>query len=163
MEDNQIDQVLLEQMKELQEDESLDAQEEQNMTNQAFNEAHSVNESQEQYNSHNFLADSINFGSPEKVTYLTEQELGRPLFSVRFLLDLEDICYYYIDDLVEIHGGSNKVALYFRRKVQNISDSGMSNEGFIQTLNVTRKMDMTRTKKKTNNIDNLKGGRNKNE
>ncbi|KKN59071.1 hypothetical protein LCGC14_0546260, partial [marine sediment metagenome] len=43
--------------------------------------------------------------------------------------------------------------------ILNITDSGMSKEGFAMNLNVTKKMDMLRKKVRVNNIENLKGGK----
>ncbi|KKL24347.1 hypothetical protein LCGC14_2416190, partial [marine sediment metagenome] len=93
-----------------------------------------------------------------RTTYLTEGELGRPLFTVRFLLDMEDIAKYYIDPLSEELKIDNRIAKYFWEKIQNITSSGMSNLGFGPLLSVTKRMDITRKKVK-GNIDNLKGGR----
>ncbi|KKM74091.1 hypothetical protein LCGC14_1403810 [marine sediment metagenome] len=41
----------------------------------------------------------------------------------------------------------------------NITDTGMSNEGFMANLNVTKKMDTVRKKVRVDNIQNLKGGK----
>ena len=71
----------------------------------------------------------------------------------------EDISKFYLDDLAIIYGVHNKVSDYFRQKIINITDSGMSNEGFTMNLNATRKIDSTRSKIRVNPIDNLKGGK----
>jgi len=55
----------------------------------------------------------------------------------------------------------NRVSDYFKQKIINITDSGMSNEGFMANLNVTKKMDSVRRKVRDNRIENLKGGKKK--
>ena len=89
---------------------------------------------------------------------------------------MEDIAKYYLDPLlvslkeeqealkekgkpyVDIDVEKNNgIANYFYNKIQNVTDSGMSNMGFSMNLNVTRKMDATRRKSQAS-MDNLKGG-----
>ncbi|KKN69588.1 hypothetical protein LCGC14_0438910 [marine sediment metagenome] len=143
-----------------QEDLAQDNQDDIEMNRKEFEEAYGSPEPEPIFNKHAFIDKSLETLNPEKVTFLTTSELGRPLFNVRFLLDIEDICGYYLDDLFKKYDVVNKISAYFREKINNISDSGLSNEGFIQTLNVTNKMDMTRKRVK-NNISNLKGGQQK--
>lgn len=160
MEDEQLREQLMQEMENIQLDESQDQQDEQMLNSQEFQDGMGlVPEQEQQFNQHTFLANSLEHHEPEKVTFLTESELGRPLFNMRFLQDLEDIAKYYLDDIcLEVYSdkNKNKIASYFRAKIKNISDSGMSNKGFIQNLNVTKKVDMTRTRKR--NLDNLKVG-----
>lgn len=135
----------------------LAEQQEQQMQNQSdYQEGYGINDAEQSFNQHTFLANSIEFDEPEKVTFLGESELGRPLFNVRFLLDIEDISKYYIDDMAKEYKCTNEIANYFRAKIANICSSGMSNKGFIQNLNVTRKMDST--KKRLKNLNLEKGG-----
>lgn len=123
-------------------------------------EVYGLPEPEPMYNQHSFIATSINRElDTEKVTYLTESELGRPLFSVRFLLDMEDILKYYLDDLCVQYDVQNRLSDYFRKKIHNVSSSGMSNNGFIQNLNASKRLEITRKRIK-NPIDNLKGGKN---
>lgn len=91
-----------------------------------------------------------------RTTFLTEGELGRPLFTVRFLLDMVSIAKFYIDPIATDLDMENKIAHYFGEKRENVTSSGMSNQGFSPLLSVTKKMDITRKKTK-GNIDNLKG------
>jgi len=52
-----------------------------------------------------------------------------------------------------------KFADYFRQKILNITDSGMSKDGFAMNLNVTKKMDTIRKRVRENLIQNLQGGK----
>ncbi len=149
---------------EMQEDAADDTQEDQFGNQQEFTEAYGSPEPEERHNQHTFLSKSIDAKDTVRVTYLDEQELGKPMFSVRFLLDMEDISKLYLDDLAnqlsdEKEEVKNKVADYFRQKISNITDSGMSKEGFTALLNVTKKMDTVRKKVRVNNIENIKGGK----
>ncbi len=148
----------------MQEDAADDSQEDQYRNQQEFAEAYGSPEPEERHNQHTFLSKSIEAKDTVRVTYLDEQELGRPMFSVRFLLDMEDISKLYLDDLANELSTKeqevlNKVADYFRQKILNITDSGMSKDGFTALLNVTKKLDTVRKKVRVNNIENLKGGK----
>ena len=163
-EEKPLTQEELEADQELQEDAADDAQEDQYENQQGFIEAYGSPEPEEKHNQHTFLSKSIEAKDTVRVTYLDEGELGRPMFSVRFLLDMEDISKLYLDDLAKDLSDDNeivdnKVADYFRQKILNITDSGMSKEGFTALLNVTRKMDTVRKKVRVNAIENLKGGK----
>ncbi len=151
-----IQQMMLDEMENMQLDESQDQQDEQMLNQQEFQDGMGP-EQEMPYNQHTFLANSLDQENPEKVTFLSTSELGIPLFNMRFLQDIEDVCKHYLDGLCKKYGVENKIAEYFRAKIKNISDSGMSNQGFIQNMNVTKKVDMTRTRKR--NLDNLKGGK----
>lgn len=152
----EFEQQMIEEMEGIQLDQQQDDQDEQALNSQEFNEGMMVPEPEQTFNQHQFIAESLNIQNPEKVTYLDVSELGRPIFNMRFLLDIEDVCKHYLDDLCKEHKQSNKIAEYFRAKIKNISDSGLSKDGFIQNINVTRKMDVTRRRQR--NIENLKGG-----
>ena len=148
----------------MQEDAADDSQEDQYRNQQEFAEAYGSPEPEERHNQHTFLSKSIEAKDTVRVTYLDEQELGRPMFSVRFLLDMEDISKLYLDDLanelsIKEQEVLNKVADYFRQKILNITDSGMSKDGFTALLNVTKKLDTVRKKVRVNNLENLKGGK----
>lgn len=138
------EQEMIEEMKELQEDELEEQTEDDMLNRQTWQEAYGVPEPEEKVNQHTFLKDSLSFADPEKVTFLNQYELGRPLFNLRFLLDIEDICKYYLDELAKKYGEENKIADYFREKINNICSSGMSNDGFVQNLNVSKKIDVKR-------------------
>ncbi len=140
-----------EDMEDLQEEQAWEQQQDQLQNQNEFMEAYGAPEPEAKHNQHKFLSDSIISLEPEKVTWLSESELGRPLFNMRFILDMEDICKDALDDIAKELGCENRIAAYFREKVVNISASGMSNKGFIQNLNVTRRMDTTRKR-----ISNLK-------
>ena len=153
----QFEKQMMEEMEDLEADRMYDQQEEQIANTQELQEAYSSQGEEQQFNQHTFLANSLGLEEVEKVTYLGESELGRPLFNMRFLLDIEDISKYYIDDLAAGFNIPNKIADYFRAKINNIGSSGMSNKGFIQNLNVTRKMDST--KNRIRNLEQVKGGK----
>ena len=148
---------MYEEMQETNMDDGLDSEDERMLGQQEFQEAYGAPEPEERHNQHTFLANSLSFNEPEKVTFLEQSELGTPLFNMRFLLDIEDIAKYYIDDLANELEQHNKIAEYFRQKIKNVSDSGMSKNGFVQNLNVTKKMEATRQRIRSQ--QNLKGGK----
>lgn len=154
----EIDRMLMEEMQDLSEDDTQDSQDEQMLNTQEFQEGYGAPEPEQAFNKHAFIFESLKEEHPEKITYLNESELGRPLFNMRFLLDIEDISKYYLDDLLGKYGIKNKISAYFRDKIKNTADSGLSNQGFIQNMNITSKMDTLR-KRVRGNINNLKGGK----
>ena len=152
---------LLAEMEDLQEEQMQNQQDAQNEGQMEMSESgYGYPEPEEKYNQHRFIAKSV-FESPdvEKVSYLKQEELGRPLFNVRFLLDMEDIAKHYLDPLIKQHDlqMDNRISVYFRNKIDNICSSGLSNNGFIQTINVSKKIDIARTKSR-GNVENLKVG-----
>lgn len=156
---DEMDRLLMDEIQDLNADETLDAQDEQMATNKEWGEGYGAPEPEQQFNKHAFIHATVHdIKNPEKVTYLDHQELGKPLFNMRFMLDIEDIAGYYLDDLFHKFGVENKISKYFRKKIINVSDSGLSNEGFIQKMNVTTKMDLKRERVRRSNINNLKGG-----
>lgn len=128
-----------------------------------YQEGYEEPQADERQNQHSFLHKAaFDAGDTVKTTFLTQEELGRPLFSVRFLLKLKTIARHYIDPLcteleLDPHK-DNKIAIYFQDETENISSSGMSNEGFAMNLNVTKKMDAVRRRIR-DPIENLKGGK----
>ena len=150
---------MLEEMRDLQEEEGFESNEDDMLDRGPFQEALGAPEAEQRFNQHVFLSQSIQSDEPEKVTFLSESELGRPLFNLRFLLDIEDICKYYLDDLAKEYKTDNKISQYFREKINNISSSGMSNKGFLQNLNASKKIDVTRSR--IRNLEPLKGGKTK--
>lgn len=155
--------MMQEQMAELQEEQSEEAMEDQINIQEQMKELYDAPGIEEKQNAHSFLHKAA-FDSIDTVrtTWLSESELGRPLFSVRFLLDMEDIAKNYLDKASKQLGIKNRIANYFRQKIYNVTDSGMSNKGFAMNLNVTRKMQAT--KERIKNIEpQLKGGKAKNE
>ena len=152
-----------EEIEEYQEEKEIEVEETEEdriATQQELAEQYGSPEPEEKHNAHTFLSKAIAAKDTVRTTFLSEQELGRPLFSVRFLLDMEDVSRHYLNIFAKMCGGENRIADYFLNKVQNITDSGMSNKGFAMNLNVTRKMDTVRTRVK-GNIENLKGGNRK--
>ena len=158
MKPEEFEKRMNEEMQDVQEEDSAIQTEESMMNQQNWQEAYGVPEQEQSFNQHTFLANSLALESPEKVTFMSESELGRPLFNLRFLLDIEDICKYYLDDLSNELDLVNEIAKYFRAKIINISDSGMSHNGFVQNLNASRKIDVTRSR--VRNLEpQLKGGK----
>lgn len=156
----------MEEIQEMQEDMAEASQDDQREDSQEWNEAYGSPEPEEKHNQHTFLSNAVKAPDTVRVSYLDEHELGRPMFSVRFLLDMEDISKFYLDEMsIELTKENetkpvfNNVANYFRQKILNITDSGMSKDGFAMNLNVTKKMDMLRKKVRVNNIENIKGGK----
>ena len=148
----------LEVYQDMQEEAADDAAQDNFENTAEFNEAYGSPEPEEKQNQHSFLHKSAFDASDTlRVTNLNEFELGRPMFNIRFLLDMEDISKFYLDELAKEHGIDNKIAQYFRDKIINITDSGMSKDGFTANLNVTKKMDTIRKKVRENPLENLQG------
>ncbi len=158
MAEPQLTDEQLEELQQMQKDQMEDQQEDQQDNQQDFAEEYGAPEPEERMNQHSFL-NKATFESNDTVrtTFLNEWELGRPMFNVRFLLDMEDISKFYLDEIAKDLETSNRVSDYFKQKIHNITDSGMSKEGFAMNLNVTKKIDSVR-KKVSGNIENLKGG-----
>ncbi len=159
MDEPQLTPEELKEYQEMQEDAADETQEDQFLNSQENAEAYGSPEPEEKHNQHTFLSKAVDSKDTVRTTYLDEWEVGRPLFSVRFLLDMEDISKFYLDELAEDNDIKNNISNYFRQKILNITDSGMSKEGFTMNLNVTKKMDVMRKKVRVNNIENLKGGK----
>jgi hypothetical protein len=159
--EEEIQAEILEQIKQDQEDDSSEAQEDSIVDQANYSGAYGESQAEQSLNPSSFLHKAA-FESDNalRTTFLTETELGRPLFSVRFLLDLHNISNHYLNPIisqmkkekeVEIE---NKIANYFAEKIKNITGSGMSNEGFAMNLNVTKKVDSTR--RRSRDTSNLK-------
>lgn len=147
-----LSKLSVDQLEELEED--MEDQKEEDMENQ-FDVTSDLQEGygspipDEKHNAHAFLNKAAFIAEDTvRTTFLKEEELGRPIFTVRFMMDMEDVSHYYLDSVLrslklnptEWNGISN----YFKAKIQNVTHSGMSNKGFAMNLNVTQKKDMTR-------------------
>lgn len=161
--DPTMEKEIMEEMKELEEEEAEENQENQFQTNQELQEAYGYPEPNESMNQHSFLHKAA-FSSPDTVrtTFLYEGELGKGLFTVRFLMDMKDVAKHHLDKILHEVGLNpnmdNKIAHYFEEKIQNVTASGMSNKGFAMNLNVTKKMDALRRRMREM-PENLKGGK----
>ena len=157
--DPQFAKELEEFQQEQQEDSSEDMTEEQFLKNQELMEAYGAPEPEEKMNAHTFLH-KASFGDIDttRATFLSESELGRPLFSVRFMLKMEDVAKYYLDGMCKELKVPNKLAQYFNADIKNTTDSGLSNKGIALNLNVTRRMDATRKRVRVPVDKNAKGG-----
>ncbi len=150
---------MVQEMKDAEDEQKEDMSDENYMQQNEYPQGYGLQERESSFNQHTFLANSLSQDMPEKVTFLEKGELGVPAFTIRFMQDMEDIAKFYLDPIIEKYcepGTINKCSDYFRQKIINVCHSGMSNNGFIQGLNVTKRMDMQRSRK--NNIQNLKGG-----
>lgn len=145
-----------EEMMEEQKDDMSDDQQDSQME---YQEGYGDFPQEEKHNAHTFLHKAA-FGDKDtlRVTYLDNDELGKPIFNIRFMLDMEDIAKFYLDDICKELKIDNVISEYFRRKIENITDSGMSKQGFSMKLNTTRNIDITRTKRR-DNLKNLQGGK----
>ena len=96
MDTQNYEQEMLEEMQDLQAEDMADQSEDSMLNQQNWQEAYGVPEPEEKVNQHTFLKESLSFDDPEKVTFLNQYELGRPLFNIRFLLDIEDNQYSFL-------------------------------------------------------------------
>ena len=105
----------IQEIQEMQEDAAQDAQEEAYLNNKELIDGYDCPQPDERFNQHTFL-DKATFQSADtvKTTYLDQFELGRAFFSVRFLLDLEDLSKFYLDDIAKEVKEENKISKYFR-------------------------------------------------
>lgn len=145
-------------MQDFGEEQNEDMEDNRLLSTQEWQEGLVPQEPEERHNAHTFISKAV-FDQPRtlKTTFLTEGELGRPDFSVRFLSSIKTVAEDLIDDLAKEFGVKNGVANYFEEKIENITASGLSNRGFSMNMNVTRKMDATR-KRIRDPVDNFKGG-----
>ena len=154
-------------LEELQEDFQEDLQDDRHLSDNEWQEDYGFPQEEEKHNAHTFLHRAVEAQDPLRTTFLTTEELGRPIFTARFLLDIEDMAIHYINPLCKALGMNpqthNKLAIYFNEKTKNMTASGMSNKGFAMNLNVTRRMDATRKRLKggSESQENQKGGKNK--
>ena len=145
--DTQNDNITLDDFSEEQveemEDEEEETKEEAFDDQQELIEEYGSPDPEEKHNSHFIINKAIEKIDTVRTTYLTESELGRPLFSVRFLSDLHDDA---------LRHNLDRITKYYWEKIQNITSSGMSNKGFVMNLNVTQKRDQTRRRVRENQI-----------
>lgn len=130
------------------EEDNEDQIEEDSEIRQEFQEDYPAPEPEEKINQWSIIDKATKAPNTLRTTFLTEYELGKPLFSVRFYQNFHDLSRHYLDPIFKKRqldvDRDNLVASYFYRKVQNITNSGMSNKGFTMNLNVTNKRDTTR-------------------
>lgn len=155
-EEPEITQEMIEEFEEAEAEKIAEADEDRMQRTQDIQEAYGYPTPDEKHNQHTFLSNAVGAENTTRVTYLDKEELGRPLFSVRFLLDMEDVANHYLNPIAVHLKGDNRISDYFFKKVLNITDSGMSKEGFAMNLNVTKKMDTTRKKLSVESLKNLK-------
>lgn len=146
------------------EDVTDEQMEDQYLNNLGLAEAYGAPEPEEKMNPSTFLHKAAFSKDIDVVrsTFLHPEELGRPLFTTRFMMKMEDISKYYLDDICRKLGVENKISQYFRADIINTAESGMSNKGFIANLNVTRRTDATKRRARVP-IQNSKGGKNETE
>lgn len=152
----EITEEMLEELEEAQAEKIEETEEDRLLRATDIQEAYGYPTPDEKHNQHTFLSKAVESDNTIRVTYLDKEELGAPLFSVRFLLDMEDVANHYLNPIADHLKGTNRISDYFLKKVLNITDSGMSKEGFAMNLNVTRKMDTTKKKLSETSLKNLK-------
>ena len=91
---------------------------------------------EEKINQFTILKSAFDRKDTLRTTFLRKEELGKPMFSVRFYLGCESLCKMFNAPMIEE---------YFKNHVQNITGSGMSNEGFAMKLNVSNIRNVKRT------------------
>lgn len=129
------------------EDDNEDEAEDRFEQNQNFQQDYDAPMPDEKLNSHTIINKALERKDTIRTTFLTENELGRPLFSVRFLAELHEDAMRPItvgDEVTYL----DKIADYYYQKIQNITESGMSNKGFMMNLNVTQKRDQVKRRVK---------------
>lgn len=131
----------IEELEDDEEDELLDKKEDDLFDNVDIENDYGAPMPEEKHNAHTILDKAIERRDSTRTTFLTESELGRPVFSVRFLSDLEDDAKRL--NLVRIEN-------YYHEKIQNVTGTGMSNKGFAMNLNVTQKRDTVRKRIRDN-------------
>lgn len=127
------------------EDEQEEIDEEKYENNLDIQDDYAAPEAEEKLNQYAIMDKAIKAKDTVRTTFLNEQELGRPLFSVRFYGTYRDLARHYLDvelDQLGFDAKRNIVKEYFNNKIQNITDSGMSNRGFTMNLSVTQKRDV---------------------
>ena len=153
----EVTEEMLEALEEAEQERLEEAEDDRLQRAQEFQEGYPPPTDDEKHNQFTFLNKAA-FESENTIrtTYLDKEELGRPLFSVRFLLDMEDVAKHYLDPIAEHLKGTNTISTYFLRKAQNISDSGQSKEGFMANLAAKKIIDTTRRKLSEASLKNLK-------
>lgn len=131
-----------------QEDDNEEQIEDDSETRQEFQDDYPAPEPEEKINQWSIIDKATKAPNTLRTTFLDPWELGKPIFSVRFYQTYYDLSRLYLDPMIKAKGRDprteNLVADYFYNKVQNITNSGMSNKGFTMNLNVTHKRDTTR-------------------
>lgn len=141
----------LDEMEEEAEDDAEEEREEAFESQQEMINDYPYPEQEEKHNAHFIINKSLEKQDTIRTTFLTEQELGRPLFSVRFLSDLHDDAVRANQEIQKITGKElnlNLLEAYYFEKIQNITATGMSNKGFMMNLNVTQRREATKRRLK---------------
>lgn len=156
------------------EDDSEEMKEEEMELSDEMKKLYGSSQEEAKHNQHEFLAKTtLMEEDTEKFTNLTTEEIGKTLFTTRFMADLEDISEHYLKDILldlekrykketgEIKKFENKIKLYFRNKIRNVTESAMGRDGFIQKMNATQRLETTKRRIRPDAIQNLKGGKGK--
>ncbi len=146
-------------MEDLMEEDSEDKALDQMELSREEQELYGSSEPEEKQNQHSFIHKTIDSQDTTRMTFLHEWELGRPLFTVRFYGQMELMAHDHLKSIIKDLGltpNDNRIARYFFESKLNVTDTGLSNKGFIQNMNVTRKMDAVRRRVK--DVTDEKGG-----
>lgn len=115
---------------------AYDDAERRNEVSQEVMEAYGSPVPEEKINQFKIFDKAIERRDTTRTTYLTKGELGKPLFSVRFYLNCYETAKSFNAPLIE---------KYFLKKAGVITNTGMSNEGFILKLSVSSNRTVKRT------------------
>lgn len=144
-EEDQIEQEINQEMEN--EERTLDEAEDRADINADLAEGYGSPDPSEKINQYTITKEAIKAKDATRTTFLHKEELGKPLFSVRFYQSMKSIAKMYNSELVKE---------YFDNHIKNITSSGMSNEGFIMKLNVTNNRNVRRTSERK--IEGIKQG-----
>ncbi len=152
-------------MKEMEDERSEDNIDSQTQTSREMDAIRELDTNS--HNQHKFLERAtFENEDPIRTTFLHAEEAGRPDFSVRFLGSVKTAAEQMLDSHIEDVNEkfpkekpvTNMIANYFAEKIKNITESGMSMEGFNMRLNASKILDTSRTRN-TRSLDNLKNKR----
>lgn len=104
-------------------------------------------EVEKNYEKFKFLTDVKESQDTVRTTFVTREELGRPLFSLRFYINLEKMARLK---------AYNLVADYLHHKAITTTDTGLSSEGFLMNLAVKKTTEKLK-RKQQREVQNLNG------
>ena len=146
-------------MEDLMEEDSEDKALDQMELSREEQELYGSPEPEEKQNQHSFIHKTVDSYDTTRMTFLHEHELGRPAFTVRFYGQMELMAHDHLKSIMKDLGLSpndNRIANYFFQSKLNVTHSGLSNKGFLQNLNATRKIDALR--RRVRDVPDEKGG-----
>ncbi len=106
-------------------------------------EAYGVPEPEQKYERFKFLTEAREMDDTIRTSYLTKSELGFPLFSVRFWLNLELLAALKKYDILR---------KYLNDKALVTTHTGLSREGFLMNTAITRRKEGIKSKIKPQEV-----------